>query len=164
MAHKDLKSLKEAINEKAKESLKKRVYPVIQRKIIGNIRTEVYDVYTPVEYGRTWQFMNPNNVSSYTYGGFNNNIFDNELSLSVTHNDDRDGLTQLIILGQDWANMYDNVLLYDDIAIKRTKSRWERKGRTDKKGFWEARDFMQATRDDIKGDSMIVDIFKKGMK
>jgi hypothetical protein len=167
MAFKSMDALKKAIGKKMKEALSKDVLEYTKEKIQEGIKVEVYEVYEPVEYKRTFRFLQEDNIVHVIHGDFDK--YSSEMELSVFHHaltDDGRALTPLVILGQEQAKMYQsglelygNIALYNDDYVNRIS--WElARRRGNKKPFWASRNFIEYAKWSMEKDEIVKRIKK----
>lgn|SRR5690554_5663311 len=165
-AYSNWKDLKNAIESKAKKSLETNAKRMVRQEMNNQIVHQVYNVYEPTMYNRTYSLFKLDNYKHEIRGDI-----EDSLTISIEHmamSKDRKNLSKLIILGQVQAKRYhEDIALYNDEWIKMTKFRYAKEGRKYDTAFYHPRDFVSTTEQVLSTDSnrkRMVEELKKGMR
>lgn len=166
MDFKNWNDLKKAIEKKTKKSLETNVKDLVRKEANKQILNKVYNSYQPTMYKRTYSLFKLDRYKHKISGDI-----ENGLNISIEHvatSKDGKNLSKLIILGQEGAKKYnEDIAKYNDLWILKTKKRFERLGISDDGAFYQPRDFISATKEELSKDQkrkkMVFEL-KKGMR
>lgn len=130
MSHRNYDSLRKAVLEKAKESMKVHVLPYVQTKMQDAMQDKVYDVYDPSYYERrgiSGGLKDRDNIEGTPIRRVDPNGFDYRVDNIAKTNfgaKPQVYLAPLIVMGQAKASMYyDSKYLYDSYTAPYAQER-----------------------------------------
>ncbi|TVX86079.1 hypothetical protein [Paenibacillus agilis] len=150
MSYKNFDALRKAIMKKAKEGMQNSVLPVVQKQMKDSIESEVYSVYTPIEYNRR-EYSNGGLGDMNVMKGYALNEGKTGFDFLVQNEARASGgnglVAPLIIKGQLWAITNNYILKHTKIPSYEKMLLKNSYGFTP---FYEPRDFIGHTKDNLE--------------